>query len=71
MISSTNFDNRSFRLNFEITMVIESPDFARQVEAMLTADFTQARLSKASELTDRGFWFRFATRACRLMAPVQ
>lgn len=70
-IGTANFDNRSFRLNFEITMAIESPEFTRQVEAMLTTDFSSARLSKASELTDRGFWFRFTTRACRLMAPVQ
>ena len=34
-------------------------------------NFGNARLSKASEVTDLGFWFRFATRACRLMAPVQ
>ncbi|MES2469590.1 MAG: cardiolipin synthase [Verrucomicrobiota bacterium] len=71
VIGTANFDNRSFRLNFEITMAIESPEFTKQVEAMLTADFAQARLPKAQELTDRGFWFRFATRACRLMAPVQ
>ena len=69
-IGTANFDNRSFRLNFEITMAIGSPGFTQQIEAMLTADFANARLSKASELTDRSFWFRFATRACRLMAPV-
>ena len=68
-IGTANFDKRSCRLNFEINMAIESPEFIRQVEAMLTTDFANARLSKVSELTDRGFWFRFATRACRLMAP--
>ncbi len=70
-IGTANFDNRSFRLNFEITMAIESPEFTKQVESMLTADFAQARLCTAKELTDRGFWFRFATRVSRLMAPVQ
>ena len=71
IIGTANFDNRSFRLNFEITMAIESPEFTKQVEAMLSADFAQARLSKAQELADKGFWFRFATRACRLASPVQ
>ena len=71
VIGTANFDNRSFRLNFEITMAIESPEFTSQVEGMLTADFAAARLSNAQELEDRGFWFRFATRACRLMSPVQ
>ena len=70
-IGTAHFDNHSFRLNFEITMTIVSLEFTRQVEAMPTTDFSQARLGKASELTGCGFRFRFATRACRLMAPVQ
>ena len=71
VIGTANFDNRSFRLNFEVTIAIESPEFTKKAETMLTADFAQARLSKARELTDRSFWFRFATRVCRLMSPVQ
>ena len=71
VIGTANFDNRSFRLNFELTLAVESAEFTKQVETMLTTDFAAARLSKAQELKDRGFWFRFATRACRLMSPVQ
>ena len=70
-VGTANFDNRSFRLNFEITMAIESPEFTSQVATMLEQDFAHARLAKASEVSGAGFWFRFATRACRLMAPVQ
>ena len=39
-----NFDNRSFRLNFEITSVIIDPVFASDVEAMFETDFAESRL---------------------------
>jgi cardiolipin synthase len=70
-IGTANFDNRSFRLNFEITMEIADPLFTAKVVAMLENDFADARRSKAAELESQGFWFRFAARACRLLAPVQ
>lgn len=70
-IGTANFDNRSFRLNFEITIEVADPTFTAQVATMLKNDFAHARQSKASEMTSSSFWFRFATRVCRLLAPVQ
>jgi cardiolipin synthase len=70
-IGTANFDNRSFRLNFEITMAVRDPDFAGQVHRMLEQDIAESRLVAASEVRERGFWSRFAIRAARLMAPVQ
>ncbi|HSO21809.1 MAG TPA: phospholipase D-like domain-containing protein, partial [Chondromyces sp.] len=43
-VGSPNFDNRSFRLNFEITAVVAGQDFASQVERMLEADLAKSRL---------------------------
>jgi cardiolipin synthase len=70
-IGTANFDNRSFRLNFEITMAFADAEFADQVRRMLEQDFANAKPVKAQELKDRGFWFRFSVRCARLMAPVQ
>lgn len=70
-IGTANFDNRSFRLNFEITMAILDPDFAGQVATMLEHDLADSRLVTAKEVQESGFWTRFAIRASRLMAPVQ
>ena len=70
-IGTANFDNRSFRLNFEITMVFYEHAFAHQVAAMFERDFAGSRLFRACELTDAGFWFRLKVRVARLMAPVQ
>ncbi len=70
-IGTANFDNRSFRLNFEITMAFADTGLASQVQAMLEKDFAASKLVTSEELRSRGFWFRFAVRAARLMAPVQ
>lgn len=70
-IGTANFDNRSFRLNFEITMAVRDADLAGEVREMLERDLADSRLVAVSEVRDRGFWSRFAIRAARLMAPVQ
>lgn len=70
-VGTANFDNRSFRLNFEITMAFADQDFTQQVAAMLEHDMTGARQVRPGELNEHGFWFRFAVRASRLTAPVQ
>jgi cardiolipin synthase len=70
-IGTANFDNRSFRLNFEMTMLFAEPTIVKATEAMFLADFAKSTYAKASEFTDRPWWFRFAARASRLMAPIQ
>jgi cardiolipin synthase len=70
-VGTANFDNRSFRLNFEVTAAIEDEFFASQVEAMLLDDFSKSTLASASDLTTRSFPFRLAVRVARLLAPVQ
>ncbi len=70
-VGTANFDNRSMRLNFEITMMFKDAGFASAVESMLEDDFTRSRLVPPSEYTDRSLPFRFAVRTARLLAPVQ
>ncbi len=70
-VGTANFDNRSFRLNFEITLEVRDAEFAREVEAMFLDDFADSRLSTAEELEQRSFFFRLLVRVARLMAPVQ
>ncbi|HSN57412.1 MAG TPA: cardiolipin synthase [Candidatus Sulfomarinibacteraceae bacterium] len=70
-VGTANFDNRSFRLNFEITAVIAGTDFASQVERMLENDFAKSRLMAPGEVDAKPWWFRFAVKLARLTAPVQ
>ena len=70
-VGSANLDNRSFRLNFEITAFCGSGRFVREVRDMLERDFANSRECTLGDFTDRPFWFRAACRASRLLAPVQ
>jgi len=70
-VGTANLDNRSFRLNFEITAFCADNAFIDEVEHMLSIDFTHAREAEMADFLDRPFWFRAAARAARLLAPVQ
>ncbi|MHC4941036.1 MAG: cardiolipin synthase [Planctomycetota bacterium] len=70
-VGTANFDNRSFRLNFEITAIIHDEKFAADVKAMFERDFEKSRRMEESEYEKKPFWFRFAVRLARLTSPVQ
>ncbi|MGV3533905.1 MAG: phospholipase D-like domain-containing protein, partial [Chthoniobacteraceae bacterium] len=70
-IGTANFDNRSFRLNFEITMGISNPGFAKEVEAMLLKDFADSVQVSSKVLEEGSPWFRLKVRVARLLAPIQ
>jgi len=69
-IGTANFDNRSFRLNFENTAIVFDHAFAERVAAMLREDFRHARAMSAADSEQRPLWFRFAAKLARLAAPV-
>ncbi len=69
-IGTVNLDNRSFRLNFEITAVIRNARTASSTEAMLTEDFSNAIRIEHDELSGKSLWFRLLARAAYLTAPV-
>ncbi len=70
-VGTANLDNRSFRLNFEITAFCADKVFIEEVEQMLRVDFSHAGEAEMADFTGRPFWFRAASRAARLLAPVQ
>lgn len=69
-VSTANFDNRSFCLNFEITMLFADAGFAHDVEQMLEADFARATRLTPDALKDRSYAFRVAAQSMRLLAPI-
>lgn len=70
-VGTANLDNRSFRLNFEITAFSTDRHFVHQITEMLQVDFGQAREANVGDFTGRPFLFRAACRAARLFAPIQ
>jgi len=69
-VGTANFDNLTFRHNFEIEALTYDRDFATRVSAMLESDFATARLLRADELSKRSPGDRFGARVARLFAPI-
>ncbi|HEX4084400.1 MAG TPA: cardiolipin synthase [Chthoniobacteraceae bacterium] len=70
VVGTANFDNRSARLNFELSIVISDPGFAAQVAAMLERDFEASCLADPEDYRSRPAYFRALARLARLFAPV-
>lgn len=69
-VGTANLDNRSFRLNFEVTALVADPGFAGRVAAMFESDLARARLVTAEELSARSFWRRAFSRGANLFSPI-
>ncbi len=70
LVGTKNLDNRSLRLNFEVSALIVDAEFAAGVEARLAADLAVSAELPEGALADRPLWFRVAARTARLFAPV-
>ncbi len=70
-VGTANFDNRSFKLNFETTLMFISSSFAATVEQMLKKDFEHCIQISNADFRNKPFWYRLAVRMARLMAPLQ
>ncbi len=69
-VGSTNFDNRSFRLQFELNVLVVDGSFAREVEDMLLKDFERSEPYEPSVLRKAPFPKRLAVSLARLTAPL-
>jgi cardiolipin synthase len=69
-VGTANLDNRSFRLNFELTLLNFESTFIARVDAMLAQDFENSRRVTLDEYTQRWFPFRLAARFASLLSPI-
>ena len=69
-VGSMNLDNRSMRINFELSAVVSGVDFTNAAVRMLESDFEQCREITAGSLTRTKLGTKVAVRLARLMAPV-
>ena len=69
-IGTANLDNRSFRLNFEISVLFDHEGFASEVEEMLENDFARSQEVNLGDYEARPIWFKFAVRCSNLFSPI-
>lgn len=69
-IGTANLDNRSFRLNFEITMLVENKDFCKQVETMFESDFARSIETGTNEYHQKNTVYQTVIKFTRLLSPI-
>ncbi len=69
-VGTLNLDNRSLRLNFEITALLMGSWAASEVEAVFERDFEQSTEMAPQDLEGHSLGFRVACRAARLLSPI-
>jgi len=69
-IGTANLDNRSLRINFEITMMFTERRFIQKVAAMCERDFSTCVPLPPDEIKAWSLPFRLATRTARLLSPI-
>jgi cardiolipin synthase len=69
-VGTVNFDNRSFAINFELTLWFTHPQMIADVEAMLTIDLSNSRLTTKEDVEAVPLYKRFLAQAAKLFSPM-
>lgn len=69
-VGTANFDNRSFRLNFEVMAVLYGPRHADALAAQFARDVEEATLVGARSLREMSALQRLAESSARLASPL-
>ena len=70
LIGSGNMDIRSFRLNFEITLLIQDRDVTHRAQQLFDEDLRNSKQVDTQEFENRGLIAELVENACRLLAPI-
>lgn len=69
-VGTVNFDNRSFAINFEVTLWFTGKQMIADVSNMLETDFAAAKPFTEEKRRMYAFWRRFIGEAARLFSPI-
>ena len=69
-VGTANLDNRSFRLNFELTIAVFDKQFAAALEEMFDSDLRESELKSAASFAELPIHIRVLSRIARLFAPI-
>ncbi|MBW8709266.1 MAG: hypothetical protein JF627_08425 [Alphaproteobacteria bacterium] len=69
LIGSSNWDARSFRLNFEFDLEIIDHDFTARLDAMIDARMARGTVLTPDMLAAEPVWKKLRNAAARLLMP--
>jgi cardiolipin synthase len=70
LIGSTNLDNRSLHLNFELLVALADDDLIREVHEMLDRDFARSSETQLTDPPEYKWRYRFGRIIARLFSPI-
>ncbi len=70
IVGTANFDNRSFRLNFEVIAALYDPQMAAELAHAFERDLTRAELVRVREIKEKRFIDRLGEATARLFSPL-
>lgn len=70
LLGTANLDNRSMRLNFEISALAQESSMATELEKLFLQDFSHSEQITYEQLCKNYFWMPFAAKAARLLSPI-
>lgn len=70
VVGTSNLDNRSLHLSFEINLVATNSNFISEIESMLETDFSNSRLILEPDLDSAPFYLRLGSGFARLFSPI-
>ena len=70
IVGTANFDNRSFRLNFEVVAAIYDVHTTNDLARAFTQDLEKAAAVKVREIKDKGLLERLGEGGARLFSPL-
>ncbi len=69
-VGTANLDNRSFRLNFEITMLVDNQPFCTEIERMFLDDFANCIETDINEFNRKNVVYQTGIQLARLLSPI-
>lgn len=69
-VGTVNFDNRSFRINFESTLLMHEKAIIETCHQQMARDFANSTEDPVDPLATRSIFFRLAARGVRLLSPL-
>lgn len=69
-VGSANLDNRSFYLNFEMTLIVKDKTFTKKVSSMLEQDILLSELVIYPDRKRNSWFFRLIVRFSSLFSPL-
>ena len=70
IFGSVNFDQRSLRLNFEISLIVYNEDFCKKLEKLIDSYLTQSDLVDPKQWAKRPRWHHYLENAAHLASPL-